>query len=273
MLQLASGEPAGVADGTQTIRRAASILRSIANAGIQGVALADIARLEGLPRSTAHRMLKCLLQEGFIEQLEGSKRYCIGNLTFELSLAVNRSAREVARWRKLVELVAARTGATAYLMRRTGVESVCLLKIDGNSVIRVIPVETGQRRPLGVGAGATALLSALDDPSADAVVDAIAPELKHHTRMGSADIKAALRLARAQGYAVSNSTVADQVFGMGFIIPDSGAVPALAVSIAAHQSLATRENVEDWKRIIREEIRLACAPPRDADADQDRGAA
>ena len=51
--------------------------------------------------------------------------------------------------------------------------------------------------------------------------------------------------------------VVDQVFGMGFIIPDTNATPSLAVSIAAHQSIATHENINNWKRIIREEIRAA----------------
>lgn len=250
-------QAAGPTDGTQAIRRAAAILKAIAKSTSHGVSLADISRTENLPRSTAHRILKCLVEEGFVEHYGDSRRYQIGSLAYELGLAVSKSALEVSRWRGLIESVARRTGVTSYLMRRSGIESLCLLKADGNSVIRVIPVEVGQRRSLGVGAGATALLAALDEETCERVIGAIAPSLKNQTRLTRAGLKAAVKSARTNGFAISRGMVADQVFGLGFVIPDAESTPSLAVSIAAHESVATEANIGNWKRIIRDEIRAA----------------
>ena len=56
----AAKPPSTNPDGTQAIRPAASILKAIAKANVQGVSLAEISRAESLPRSTASRRLKCL---------------------------------------------------------------------------------------------------------------------------------------------------------------------------------------------------------------------
>ncbi len=244
-------------DGTQAIRRAASILKAIAKADGSGIALADIARAEDLPRSTAHRILKCLVDEGFLAYGENGRRYQMGHLTYELGLAVSRGALEVARWRDVVETVARRTGVTSYLMRRSGVEAVCLVKAEGTSVVRVIPVEVGQRRLLGVGAGATALLAALDAPTCERIIESVAPGLRNHPRITVDSLREAVRETRATGFAMSQGKVVEESFGLGMAIPEPGGTPALALSIAAHVSLVSDAQVRKWKRAIAEEIEAA----------------
>ena len=119
-------------DGTQAIRRAGAMLKAIAKSGAAGASLAEIARSEDLPRSTVHRILKCLVEEGFVEQPGTDKRYQMGRLIHEYGLTSVSSSVEIARWRHVVEAVARRTGVTSYLMRRSGMEAVCLVKVDGH---------------------------------------------------------------------------------------------------------------------------------------------
>lgn len=249
------------AEGTQAIRRAAAILKAIAKAHAQGVSLADVARAEDLPRSTAHRILKCLVLEGFIDYDVERRRYRMGGLTYELSLAVSNSALDVARWRGVVETVASRTGVTSYLMRRSGVEAVCLVKAEGTSVVRVIPVEVGQRRLLGVGAGATALLAALDDEHRESVIAHLVPGLRRHPEITATVLRQAIAEAHETGYATSWSRVVEGSFGLGMIVPHPQSTPSLAVSIAAHVSLASEAHIAQWKRILKEEIQAAMALP------------
>lgn len=258
-------EPASESrDGTQAIRRAASILKAIARADPDGLSAGEIAQAKDLAKSTAHRILKCLVDEGFVDYDPDTRRYQIGALIHDVGLSLSTTAMEVGKWRALVEAVARRTGVTSYLMRRSGAESVCLLKVEGNSVVRVIPVEVGQRRPLVLGAGATALLAALDDATAQRIIAALAPLLRSHPRLDERVLRQALRDARAKGYAVSRGIVVEEVFGLGVAIPDPEAAPSLAVSVAVHISLATDANVANWARIMQEEVRAATSP-RQAD--------
>ncbi len=247
------------ADGTQSIRRAGAMLKAIAASGAPGASLAELARTQDLPRSTVHRILKCLVEEGFVELTETGKRYQMGRLIHELGLTPAPSSVEVARWRHVVEAVAQRTGVTSYLMRRSGVEAVCLIKADGNSVVRFVPVEVGQRRLLGVGAGATALLAAMATERIEQVIATVAPGLARYPRLDPASLRAAVALAQKTGFAISQGTVVDDGFGMGKAVPDLAGNSHLAVSIAAHATLVTESAIASWKKVINEEIQAALA--------------
>lgn len=239
------------------MRRAADLLRAIAKAGPAGGSLAELAQDVDLPRSTAHRMLQGLLDEGLVERGGQPPRYRMGPLVFELSLTASAGAVEAARWRPVVERVAQRSGVTAYLMRRSGVEAVCLVKADGHSVMRFVPVDVGQRRLLGVGAGATALLAALEPAQAEQTLAAIAPGLAHYPRLDPDSVRANLRVARRSGIAISQGTVVDDGFGMGLVIPEPGGTPSLALSIAAHASIVTESRIVAWRKVLQEELDAA----------------
>jgi DNA-binding IclR family transcriptional regulator len=246
--------PEGNVDGTQAIRRAAAILRRIGQGNSEGVGLAAITEALQLPRSTTHRILKCLVEEGLIKHEQDKRRYVVGRLTYELGLAVTSDALEIARWRVAVDSVAQRTGVTSYLIGRSGIEATCILKAEGNSVIRVIPVDVGQRRFLGVGAGSTALLAALDPETSERIIATIAPFLRGYPNLNEVVIRRLVEHTRETGFAVSNSNVVRDVIGIAMAIPKTEGTPSLALSIAALAAQADEKMIEFWKEIIRQEI-------------------
>lgn len=240
--------------GTQAIRRAAAVLRALGKAGAEGATLTEVARDCTLARSTAHRILRCLIEERLACAPEQDKRYRLGELVYELSLAPTASVLEVAHWRPVLGAISRRTGATAYLMRRSGVEAVCLAKADSQALMRFVPVEVGQRRLLGVGAGATALLAALDKEHCEQIIELIAPGLRPYPRLNPNSVRSAVRMARQTGFALSQGTVVTDGFGMGTAVPSASAAPHLALSIAAHASVVTESIIEEWKRVLAQEM-------------------
>lgn len=247
-------------DGTQAIRRAASILQRIARV-TTGVSptLGDISASMGLSRSTTHRILKSLVDTGLATYDAESRRYGIGMLAYELGLAVADPLSENGQWRLAVERIARRTQATTYLMRRSGMEAVCVFKADGTSLVRVMPVNVGQRRLLGVGAGATALLAALEDDEVEQVLNAMAAELAQLGQRAPDQLREDVAVTRRDGHAVSQGRVYASVVGLGMVIPGSGAPPEYAVSIAAHDTDASRANLARWIAILREELGTSSA--------------
>lgn len=235
-------------DGTQAIRRAAAVLRHAAAGGDRGIGLRQLSEATGLSRSTAHRIVRCLMDEQLIEYDETARRYVIGGLVFELGLSAASRQREILRWRPLIDRLAVACGATAYLMGRSGHETVCLYKAEGGAVLRAIPVEVGQRRPLGVGAAATALLAATGDEDVERVLAAIAPYLEDLPRLDVDQIRRNVAETRRSGFTESRSFVAEGIFGLGMALPTGPGPAGLAVSVAVHHSLATDENVAAWKR-------------------------
>lgn len=252
-------------EGTQAIRRAVAILTRIARATEGAPAtLSEIARDFDLPKSTVHRILKSLTDTGLAFYDPDSRRYEIGLLCYELGLAVSDRVLDVARLRRLPERIAERTGVTAYLLRRSGLEAVCLAKAEGNAVIRVLPVDVGQRRFLGVGAGATALLAELDDANVDRTLGAIAPELGQYADLTAESIRTAVAETRKAGYAFSRGRVYTTTLGIGMSLDGAISTPGLAVSIAAYAPGVEPEQVRRWITIMREEIARFAAPSEPA---------
>lgn len=247
----------GNMDGTQAIRRASAILKYISLNPSVGVTLNQVCESTDLSRSTAHRILKCLVQEKLVNQSDDARRYTIGRLVYELGLAVRAWQEDILNWRPVLEMVSGETGVTVYLMGRSGNESICLDKIEGSAVVRVIPVEVGQRRPLGVGAGAAALLASVSDEECDQIIQSIAPHLGRHSSLKPAILNEIIRKTRATGFAESHSHVVQGVYGLGIAIRSGKGPARLALSLAAHESIAKKSAIQDWKECLQKAAKQA----------------
>jgi DNA-binding IclR family transcriptional regulator len=107
--------------------------------------------------------------------------------------------------------------------------------VQGSTVLRAMPVEVGQRLPLGVGAGSLAILATLDDEEVRHIVSAQESrfELYPDGRAKAQGILKRVDLTRQQGFSVSSGTVARGVVGVGVaILPKQGRVQ-LALSVSA----------------------------------------
>ena len=77
----------GAVAGAQSIRRALSVLRALAEGQDAGVGLSDVARAPGVSRPTVHRIVRGLMEEGLVEQNARNRRYAIGEQVSILALA------------------------------------------------------------------------------------------------------------------------------------------------------------------------------------------
>ena len=109
-------------------------------------------------------------------------------------------------------------------------------------------------RLLGVGAGSTALLAALDPETSDRIIETIAPSLRRYPGLTVETMRRIVDDARRTGFAVSQSNVVNGVIGIGMAIPKPGGIPTLALSIAALALQTGVETIEIWKQIIKQEI-------------------
>lgn len=147
--------------GAQSVRRALAVLRVLASGQERGVRLTDVVSHTGLNRPTVHRLLRVLIEEGAVEQDPSTRRYMIGGDVSLLGLA--RSARFPIRaiaephLRYLSDVL----GDTAFLTIRNGADSVCIDRWPGSFPVKVLSIEIGARRPLGVGVSGLVLLASL----------------------------------------------------------------------------------------------------------------
>ena len=156
--------------GAQSVRRALAVLRVLATGQERGVRLTDVVSHTGLNRPTVHRILRVLVEEGAVEQDPATRRYLIGGEVSLLGLA--RSTRFPIRaiaephLRHLSEIL----GDTAFLTIRNGADSVCIDRRPGSFPVKVLSIEVGARRPLGVGVSGLVLLASLPAEEAAEIV-------------------------------------------------------------------------------------------------------
>jgi hypothetical protein len=113
-------------------------------------------------------MLKCLTAENLVSQDPQSRRYYLGPLVFELGITAGPRFNIRDLCADALDRVAAETGDTAFLIIRSGDDSLCVDRREGAFPIKTFTVDVGVRRPLGVGAGSLAILTALPEALAAA---------------------------------------------------------------------------------------------------------
>src|SRR5579864_7364401 len=133
------------------IGRAMLIIRLLARCGVRGMALTDLSRATAMPHGTVHRLLRKLVNERMVQQHDVDRRYTLGALAFEVGLAASALFDIRPICRPVLASLAANVDDTVYLIGRSGFEAVCLDRFEGQSPIRVLEIDIGSRRPLGLG--------------------------------------------------------------------------------------------------------------------------
>lgn len=228
----ATTDEGGRETGTRSLEKALRLLRETAAFDMQGARLTDLVSRTGLGPATAHRMLKCLVDAGFLEK-DPRSRYHLGRQVFELGLlAAHRFDSRAIAEGPLTRLAGA-TGDVAFLMMRNGLDTVCLERREGRYPIQVLSMAPGMRRPLGFGAGGVAILAAMPPGEADAVLEANERRLRTFGPGVPTRVRRAVETARLAGYGASESHLTGGIAGVALVVPVAGAVPHLAVSVVA----------------------------------------
>ncbi len=215
---------------TQSASKVLTLLRHVGTRNTQGVRLTDLITLSGFDRSTTHRLLGCLVDEGFVERIPDTKRYRLGLESMQLGLMASDTASVVDLFDPLIQSMARKTGDTVFLMVRSGDHALCVRREVGSFPVRALLVEPGMRRLLGLSTVGVSMLAALSDLDAAAVYQRNKAD---YTRQGVTweGLKELIQCTRKAGFA-DQSFFMEQVFGVGCSVQISPTVHA-GVSIAA----------------------------------------
>lgn len=197
-------------------QKVCAVLRALA--GRSPAALRDLAEATELNKVTAFRILGTLASEGFVQRPAGSRLYELGPEITVLATALGRKMDLRAAARLALLKLAAQSGDTAVLSIRIGTEAVCIDRQTGDFPIQSNYLYPGTRRPLGVGAGATAILAALPRAEGEVIVDLLAPKLEAYSRFTLALVRDHVQQARCCGHAVVLNHIVDKMGGIAVAI-------------------------------------------------------
>ncbi|WP_176079810.1 IclR family transcriptional regulator [Paraburkholderia tropica] len=227
-----------------SIERAFELLRLLATAGRYGLALTQLSESSGLPHSTVHRLLQRLIRQRMVSQRESNKRYILGPLSFELGLAASQIFDLREPCRPILRRLADEIGDTVYLTVRSGYESVCEDRFEGASAIRVVTIDVGSRRPLGLGAGGLAILASLPEEELGPTIALINNRYGALANLQEKTLHSAVAACRRRGFSLIRSQVTLGTTAVGVPILDTLDNPVAAISVAAVDSRMSAARID-----------------------------
>ena len=251
---MAPGLPGASASPTQSLDRAMALLDAVVSHAAQGASLNVLAAATGLSKPTAHRLLTGLRNADMINYHPASRLFFPSFKLYRMGQAAGARFDIVQLARPGMARLAAATGDTVYLAMRSGDFAVCLARELGSFPIKILTLNVGDRRPLGLGSNCVVLLSALEDAECDRIIARHGEALSVHPNYDPASVRNYIKRTRSDGYALNEGLMLPEMsaIAMGIRSPD-GTVSA-SISVAAITSRMQAPRRESIVAQLRQEI-------------------
>jgi len=224
----AKNTPAKTAPGgVQSIERAFELLELLADAR-SSLGLSELSSASGLPLPTIHRLIRTLVNQGYVRQ-ERSRRYTLGPSLIHLGEV---SGRLLGTWLRphLVRLVTL-TNETANLAMLDGDDVVYIAQASSLQHQMQMFSEPGRRALAHCTAVGKALLAQLDPADAKAILMRSGmPRITSATITDPDLLLAHLEVIRRQGYAVDEGEQEIGVRGFAVALRDIPSLQAISVT-------------------------------------------
>jgi IclR family transcriptional regulator, acetate operon repressor len=253
--------PADRAGGVQSVERAFQLLEILADSG--GVStLSDLATASGLPMPTIHRLVRTLVQQGYVRQ-DTARRYTLGPRLIRLGESAGRLLGSWAR-PYLAELMEA-TGETANLAVLEAGEVVYVGQVPSRHSMRMF-TEVGRRVRLHcTGVGKVLLAQLPAEAARELLVRGGMPAQTPRTITEPEALLAQLPAIAAQGFALDDG---EQEAGVRCIaVPVPGAAAEVAMSVSGPEGRLPLDTVSRLVPLLRTAAAALAADLRSGGSD------
>jgi IclR family acetate operon transcriptional repressor len=225
-------------DGVQSVHRALDLLEIVSSRGGH-LTIGEIAAASEVPLPTVHRLLRTLVDRGYMRQMP-NRRYALG---FRLvPLGVTASSMVGADTERVLAGLVDALGETANLAILSGSHAEYVAQVPSRHTMRMF-TEVGRQVHLHCTGVGKALLAQLDDERVRDVVRRVGlPRHTDHTHATVASLLDDLTGIRERGYAVDDQ---EQETGVRCVAVPVGPEPMswMAVSVSGPVTRMTDEVV------------------------------
>ncbi|WP_313295687.1 IclR family transcriptional regulator [Diaphorobacter sp.] len=253
-----SESPWSSAAGPRTLLKGLAVLSLLKSRSPEGLGATEVSRQTGIDRVGVQRLFVALEESGWVHRNKGGKRFFSEEgganhsmppwLPAGVTPDIYRAAAEG------MHRLARELGDAVFLTARDGMESVGIHREIGDYPMQILASFQGKRHPLGVGSSGMALLAALPDDEADAVVAANSARLEEYGGI-SAEMIHRLRLnTRQRGYAVMQNYAVRGALGVGCALTRDDGTPVIAMSVSAITDRMPIKRQAETARLLRREL-------------------
>ncbi|MFI7033736.1 IclR family transcriptional regulator [Microbispora rosea] len=204
--------------------------------------VADVSRMLGVARSTAHRLLRVLVAHGFASQDELSKAYVVGPSLLRVAVSISRGLDLTRAAAPVMAELVTELGETIHLAVLQGSEVFFLKSIETPKSLRV-GARDGDLRPAYATATGRILLSELSDEELQTHLPSVLSPLTRKTVTDREELTSVLATARRLGYAWSLGESEEDVASVAVPVRNASGRIAAALAAAAPPSRLGEEDV------------------------------
>ncbi len=233
----------------QSLERGLRVLEATAANGGSG-RLSEIARKTALPRSTAHHLLRALVQFGYLVQDDQARHYTLAPKLFRLTDRTWTQEQLAEISLPFLDELSRRTGeGTSLAILRDGIVTV-VAKRESEGPVRVVQ-EVGATRPIHCTAVGKALAAWLPPGELDSILGRTTFEKKTaRTITTPAAFRRELARIRSTGFAIDNEEHIEGIRCIATPVRDhSGEVRASLCVLGPRSRLPQRRLVEIRKML------------------------
>jgi len=198
------GEPLDGEKTVQIVHRIARVLHAFSNQGQGPLGITDLANATGLPKSTTHRLVTALVNEGLLIQDEDSHKYALSLRITALGASIlsSHTVRKTAR--PILMELRDQTRESVHLAVLEGMEAVIIDTEDSYFFVRAVNVP-GQHLPAhAVSTGKVLLAYQWEPRLREVLAHTTLVRYTEHTITDPLLFLEELARVRAQGYAISH---------------------------------------------------------------------
>ena len=235
-----------------TVSKALSLLDHFSQTRPE-IGLSDLARLSGMNKATAYRMLTELQERGFVEQAGSGRAYRLGPEVLRLAALREAAVPMLSVSRAVLQRLCEATGETAHLSLVQGAQLNQMAHAYSSRHATRVMMDDAEVLPFHATASGLAILAFAPEALRAAV---LVPPLTRYTPDTVTDpaaIRTLLDDIRATGVSESVSGLEADVHAHAVPVFGAGEAPVGAVAVAAPESRMT----PTLKRSIETELRRA----------------
>ncbi len=227
------------AGGVQSLHRALDLLEIVSINGGH-MAIGEIAAATTIPLATIHRLLKTLVERGYMRQLP-DRRYALGFRLLPLGSTANALLGDTTK--PALATLVAELGETANLAVLSEDHAEYVAQVPSQYAMRMF-TEVGRRVNLHSTGVGKALLAVLDDGDVSGIIRRVGlPPQTSNTITTEQSLRAALERVKVSGFAIDEEEQELGVRCVAVAVPGSALSP-MAISVSGPLARVTDRFIE-----------------------------
>ena len=230
----------------QSLARGLRIINLLANRS-NAVSVTEVATQLEIDKSSASRLIKTLVNYGYAERDENTRRYRLGQAVRKLSAPQSSHAllQEIAL--PFLRQLVAKTGENAHLAVNIGDVALVIADIESTEALRVVS-EVGRQERLYCTAVGKCLLAFGNGTIPDKL-----PRLTQHTITEQLQLENHLEKIRKQGYAIDDEEKTIGIRCLAAPVYDATEKAIASIGISGPASRLTMDKLYPLTEIIMQE--------------------